>query len=138
MCHRSRQRWKPFKTCPSPFPVKRTWPSSTLPYIRTSPSRRAPVPTPTTRRGGSPTSWSRYAGQSAIFPERRQRSACLRCWTGESCPFQQKRQELVFFIVRKPRKNQPMSDIIKRCWGFKNYCMFLNGERRRMRSGALA
>lgn len=138
MCHRSLQQWKHFKICPSPFPVKKIWPSSTPPSIRTFPWKRAPVPTPTTRRDGSPTSWSRYAGQSALFSEWRQRSACLTCWIGRVLPSSKNDKNLCFSSWEGLAKNQLMSDIIKRCWGFKNYCIFLSSERRRMCSGALA
>lgn len=70
MCHRSLQQWKHFKICPSQFPGKKTWRNSTLLYIRIFLSKRAPVLIPTSHRDGSPTLWTPYAGQSAMFSER--------------------------------------------------------------------
>lgn len=67
MCDRSLRQWKPSRTCPSLFLVKKIWQSSTPPYTRTFQSRRACVPTRTARRAGSPILWTPYAGQWTTF-----------------------------------------------------------------------
>lgn len=61
--NRCRTQLKPSKTCPSLSLVKRTWPNSTPPSIRTFPLRPQGVLTLTDHRAGSPTSWTPYAGQ---------------------------------------------------------------------------
>lgn len=73
MCDSSLRQWKPSRTCPSPFLVKKIWQSSTPPYTRTFQSRRACVPTRIARRAGSPTSWTPYAGQWTMFNYQRKR-----------------------------------------------------------------